>query len=440
MQRALAAAALILISLPFPASSSWASQAQGTLTIDTKSSDVWFSVNVKGVSAPAPSNLADAAGEHVAQVAATLGACPARVHATQRDVGLTGPAWCVHVSGLQAGYSVSGIVASRGTSLSLTVRRKDTPGWPLAWSIIALLAAVVISWLSSTYVPGLTSRLRRRWYQHAKVPTGLGVWVKRAAASRILADDDIVARAQWARKYGIGQVTTARQQLARALADPAQSVPANSPLRQACQEEANRPATDVKCEDVLTDEGARSIKAATLLETLTKADNAIREFKSSADRIIAPLPNPSQERTQATATRDNALRWAEGLSDQGAPQFVETLNNIIASMLAAPGAPAVAPVAAAAISGTAVRAAATEIATSIKETLWPALYLPAVLLALIVMAGTVATVFAAQYTANPSFGTRTDYLTLILSAYGSAQVTAIVAALLLVRTPKPWYG
>lgn len=73
--------------------------------------------------------------------------------------------------------------------------------------------------------------------------------------------------------------------------------------------------------------------------------------------------------------------------------------------------------------------------------MWPALvYLPAVLLALVVMAGAVATVFAAQYLANPSFGTPTSYLTLILSAYGSAQVTAIVAALLLMRPPKSWSG
>jgi hypothetical protein len=248
MLRALAATALILIFLPFLASSAWAaSQAQGTLTIKTESSDIWFSVNVKGASAPAPSSLADAAGEHVAQVAVTLGACPARVHATQRDIGLTGPAWCVHVYGLQAGYSVNGTLASPCTSLSLTVKRKDTPGWPLAWSVIALLAAAVISWLSSTYVPALTSWLRRRWYERANVPAGLGAWVKRAADSGILADDDIVARARWARKYGIRQVVTARKQLAGALADSAQSVPTDSPLRRACQEEADRRASDVKC-------------------------------------------------------------------------------------------------------------------------------------------------------------------------------------------------
>lgn len=444
MRGALAAAALIVVSLLFPASSVWAaSQAKGKLTIDTESSDVWFSTNVKGASAPAPSSLADAAGQHVARVAGILGACPARVHATQRDIGLTGPAWCVHVSGLQAGYSVSGTLASRSTSLSLTVRRKDTPGWPLAWSIIALLAAVVISWLSSTYVPDLTSRLRRRWYERANVPVGVGAWVKRAAASGVLADDDIVARAKWAKEYGIGQAMTARKQLAEALADSVSWL-ADSPLRQACQEEAALDENHVKSEDLLTDEGAKSIKAATLLETLTRADSAIREFESSASRIIAGLPDPSRERTNATAARDNTLSSAKGLSDQGVSQFVETLSNIIASMLTSAlqaGAPAAAPVAAAAISGTAVRSAAAEIATSVKETLWPALiYLPAVLVAFAVMAGAVATVFATQYLANPSFGTTTNYLTLILSAYGSAQVTAIVAALLLMHPPKPWYG
>lgn len=441
MRGALAAAALIIVSLLFPASSVWAaSQAKGKLTLDTESSDVWFSVKVKGASAPAPSSLADAAGQHVAHVAGILGACPARVQATQRDIGLTGPAWCVHVSGLQAGYSVSGTLASPSTSLSLTVRRKDTPGWPLAWSIIALLAAVVISWLSSTYVPGLTSQLRRRWYERANVPVGVGAWVKRAAKSGVLADDDIVARAKWAKKGGIDQVKKARKQLKQALPGTVSWL-AGSPLRQDCETEAKRDETDVNCEDLLTDEGAKSIKAVTLLETLTKADNAIRDFETSANLIIADLSDPSQERKNATQSRDNTLKQAEGLSDQGVPQFVETLSNVIAAMLTSAGAPAAAPVAAAAISGTAVRSAAAEIATSVKETLWPALiYLPAVLVAFAVMAGAVATVFAAQYLANPSFGTTTNYLTLILSAYGSAQVTAIVAALLLMHPPKPWYG
>jgi hypothetical protein len=81
-------------------------------------------------------------------------------------------------------------------------------------------------------------------------------------------------------------------------------------------------------------------------------------------------------------------------------------------------------------------------AKSVRTTVAPAaVYLPAaLLLAFIIMAGAVATVFSAQYLANPSFGTPTDYWALILSAYGSAQATAIAAALLLMRSPKPWYG
>jgi hypothetical protein len=98
------------------------------LTINTASSDVWFSVNVIGASAPAATKLADTAGEHVADVAVTVGNCPAQVHAVQREIGLTGPTWCVHVSDLQAGYAVSGTIANTGTSVSLTVKRKDRLG------------------------------------------------------------------------------------------------------------------------------------------------------------------------------------------------------------------------------------------------------------------------------------------------------------------------
>lgn len=445
MRRASAAAVLAVTCLLLPASPASAGQAKGTLTIDTESPDIWFSVNVTSAAVPAAATLADSAGQHVADVAVTAGACPASRGAEQRDIGLTGSTWCVHVSGLQVGYAVSGTIASPGTSLALTVKRKGTPGFPLLWSIVALLAAALISFLSRTYVPSLTSQLRRRRYERDGGIAGLGDWVKLAAANGVLADDDIVARAQWARKYGQKQVLVMRARLARALADPGLAVPRESPLWQACHAESARPATDVTREDVLTNEGARSTKAAALLDSLTKASTAIHDFKSSADEIIGTLADPGQAQ-QATRTRDNALSAASNLSAEMVPQFVTTLADVILAMrntfqaqhleLRAAGR-----LAAAATSVSAAHVTVTDVATSVKAAFAPVVvYIPAVLLAFVVMAGAVATVFAAQYLANPTFGTPADYWTLILTAYGSAQAAAIAAALLLVRSPKPWYG
>jgi hypothetical protein len=235
---------LILTCLLLPTIPAFADQAKGTLTINTESPDVWFSVNVMGTSPPKATTLADAAGEHVATAAVTIGDCPARVHANKREIGLTGSTWCVHVSNLQAGYAVSGTIASPDTSLSLTVKRKDGPWFPLLWSVVALVAAAIIS-LLGTYVPSLTSKLRRRLYERDGGIAGLGSWVKTAAADGVLADDDIIARAKWARKYGPKQVTEARGRLRAALAEPSLVVPDDSPLRQACQSESVRPANDV---------------------------------------------------------------------------------------------------------------------------------------------------------------------------------------------------
>lgn len=298
-------ATLILICLLLPTIPAFADQVKGTLTINTESQDVWFSVNVMGTSPPMATTLADAAGEHVATVAVTIGDCPANVHANKRDIGLTGSTWCVHVSNLQAGYAVSGTIASPGTSLSLTVRRKDGPWFPLLWSLVALVAAAIISFLSR-YVPGLTSQLRRRLYERDGGIAGLGSWVKTVAADGVLANDVIVGRAKWARKYGPNKVTAARGQLREALAEPSLAVPHVSQLWKDCQAESVRPADDVKREDLLTDRGGKRIKAENLLGLLTSADKAIHEFTSKADAIIAALTDPESKQQATHATRQRA--------------------------------------------------------------------------------------------------------------------------------------
>ena len=200
-------------------------------------------------------------------------------------------------------------------------------------------------------------------------------------------------------------------------------------------------------EDVLTDEGTRSTKAADLLDALTTANTAIRDFTSAADKIIAALKDDPAKAEQAEKMRDNTLRSARDLSEEKVPQFVTNLSAIVQSMrttfqaqqLELPGADRL--VAAAFLSGAPARGTVPEFAVSVKAAFEPVVvYGPAVLLALVVMAGAVATVFSAQYLANPNFGTPADYWALILSAYGSAQATAIAAALLLIHTPKPWYG
>ena len=150
--------------------------------------------------------------------------------------------------------------------------------------------------------------------------------------------------------------------------------------------------------------------------------------------------------------RDNALKTADELAEDLVPQFPATLNDIFRTLNDTFQLPAfLTPnLADGNLSLSFAANAFWEPETSLnfgnfaryaRRTVAPvAVYLPAALLAFIIMAGAVATVFSAQYLANPSFGTLTDYWALILSAYGSAQATAIAAALLLMRSPEPSYG
>jgi hypothetical protein len=210
----------------------------------------------------------------------------------------------------------------------------------------------------------------------------------------------------------------------------------------------------VRREDLLTDRGGLRIGAEDLLGSLTSADKAIHEFTSKVDAIIAGLTDLDRKR-QATHARDKALKTAHELTEDGVPQFLDTLDDIFQSITSQPlrlepfqvpsfeqrhllpflstfsGAGWVSE----------QSLSVGHFARSVRTAVAPAaVYLPAALLAFIIMAGAVATVFSAQYLANPSFGTPTDYWALILSAYGSAQATAIAAALLLMRSPKPLYG
>jgi len=442
MRLAAVVAALVFVGLMFMCSPARADPAKASLTIETESQEVWFNVNVADVRVPAATKLADSAGEHAVPVVITGQACPSKDHAESREIGLTGSTWCVHVSGLKVGYAVSGTIATPATTLLLTVKRKASVEWPVAWSVIALLCAVIISLLSSTVVPNLTSRLRLLYSERDHGITGLGAWVKKAAAEGLMSNDDIAARAEWARKFGKKQVEAVRRRL-RAAQKSGQDLE-GCPLWQACTEEAAR--KDVKRDDVLTDDGARSTTAANMLDALTKASTAISAFESSAAALIAKLKGSEKQLAQQEC--DGAVRLAKTVTESDVPQFVGQLSAALeAIQSSAPTpVPALAPHGAGQFisfptMGRSLRATVANMDISAKEIFVPvAVYIPGVLLAVVVMAGAIAAVFSAQYLANPNFGTISDYWSLILSSYGSAQATAIAAALLLARSPKPWYG
>jgi hypothetical protein len=287
-----------------------------------------------------------------------------------------------------------------------------------------------------------------------------------AAETGLMADDDIVSRAEWARTFGPGQVRTAREDLREDLreADKADdlAILRESPLYKACQVESARSRTDVTREDLLTDKGDQAIAAAKLLESLTDAEKAIRGFELQAGTLIQNLSDTGKKH-RAENIRDNALGLARTLSKETVPQFSGILNDTIQSIVKLPvtDQEVVDPVIRiaetweTALVGPyltikipiiiAVRVTLAKILAKITAPIKAAfaqvaVYLPAVLLAFVIMAGAVAVVFSTKYLANPHFGALTDYWELSLAAYGSAQAVAVGAALLLISSPKRWYG
>jgi hypothetical protein len=214
------------------------------------------------------------------------------------------------VSNLQAGYAVSGTIANPATKFTLTVSRKDAPTLAVALSIVALIVAVVLSLLASTSVLGLISRLRLGLERRANADIeSLGEWADTSKDSGLMAVNDIVARAQWARTYGRKQVTKARGDLRAAVqavgrADDLARLK-ESPLYLAYEKEAGR--TNFSRGDLLTDAGERSIRAANLQGSLQMAEKAIREFNSRTGVLMQDLHDPATKE-QAQEARLAALR------------------------------------------------------------------------------------------------------------------------------------
>jgi hypothetical protein len=402
---------------------------------------------------PPAASLVDADGTTVVPVRITRDAGAACSGEPARRIGLGTDPWCLHLAGVTAGRSVTGTLTGTGTVLKLTVAARHAFWVPALVAAVALLLAVGVAALAGRFVPRwTTSALLRRERSDDGGVTGLAAWATDAAAR--LEDADVLARVRWAKRSGRARVLATRADLRAALDAQPRRIPV-CPLRTVAETEAAR--TDVTRADLLTDGGDVAVGAAEhLLQLVEAAASGIAAFDAISQALIDTITDPAR-RQKAQGLADVPLSGATNyLSEFTLEPYLESLRqhaqrieqvareDQMARQNRQPGPEATpaeryAGVMLAGFDPASLLRGARRTATAVgaaSRTLTT--IVPVALLALALMTVAVVAVLATQYLPNRSFGTAADYVTLAVTAFGSAQAAVVFAALLQLGGPAPW--
>ncbi|WP_148590007.1 hypothetical protein [Streptomyces sp. WAC01526] len=391
--------------------------------------------------------LLDEEGLHAVRAVVTSDAGRSCTTDAPRRTGLGEDPWCVRLSGIAAGNSVSGKLAGPSSTVALALTARHAIWWPLLAAFVALVCAGFIAWLAQRWLPDAVTKLLL-WNEkkRCKEIVGLTDWADQAAQGR-LALTDIVARLRWARRFGRRQIRAAREDLRLKLGDG--DLP-SCPLRTSSETESGR--TDVKREDLLTDGGARANGAGEhLLQLVEQALEGLKEFRNVAGALIGQLPaDATTERARAEENKTKGEGLAENyLSEFTIDAYLSELRGYLATIerIVRPATAGLTPtvVAAPALFGAAVRASLTAAGQRLRSGSATLARTSVVLGTLLLLTGSLMFVAAgavlmAQYLPNLTFGTFKDYATLVVAAFGSAQVAVILVALLQLKGPADWYG
>ena len=383
--------------------------------------------------------IVDASGMHMLDVKVLGAYAAACQHAPVRRIGLGKHRFCLDLSGIAAGQEYKGQLELTGSANPITLTVNARHGWffPILVSLAALMLAVLAAFLSTHYLP---DQLAKVLLKHAKLRggsiQGLNGWAD-AATSR-LAPADILARLEWANRYGRRAVLAARAELGSKAGSAAWL--ANSPLSRSCTEEAER--TEVTVDDLLTQGGGRKVsKAEHLLDLVERADRIVTEFRAVSEQMRDQFSpgDPRREVIEDIITQsgnDDQLlsditfeRWATIRNDQ--------LESIVNQAQVNGQGQQVFGLAAVNLSPSIRRHISVAAPAS---TRFVAAMGAALLAAIILMSTAVITTLFAQYAPNAAFGTVSDYLGLAASAFGSSTAVGILSVLLLMRGPQNWYG
>lgn len=350
--------------------------------------------------------------------------------------------WCLRLSGLGAGESVSGTLLGSGSSVNMNLNIRHWWLLPTVVAVVCFAIAASVVWISSRWLPDrITKLLLDRQVKSDHEVDGLADWAKAARKGR-QSEEGVLARVRWARRYGRDHVVSMRHSLHEAV--ESSSLP-QCPLLSQATAEAQR--TDVPVGDLLSASGARATSAAErLLGQVERASNAKREFDTVATSLVSKIPQNDPNRRAA----EQIVNRADGLAkdylsaltlDDYVRSLQEDLKQLEAYVPKAQRATAVYPAMLdgsvgtfslrvlqdrqepeSAVAGTIVTSAAMAIIVGL------------------LMAVAIVTVLASQYVPNAAFGTGWDYIVLAATMLGSSSAAGVVTILLLLRGPQNWVG
>ncbi len=391
----------------------------------------------------------DSTGTNVAPVAVLGTTSRGCKSAETLQTGIGRDRWCLRFKNVAAGQPYQVVLHGASTVLTLTLTTRNNLVFPVLAALGALLVAVLLLMLATRFLPDLlTKRQLARAMRDTSI-SGLRRWADTAQGR--LSPADIVARLQWARRYGRAQVLGARTQLHRLLDNPETHLP-DCPLREAAIAEVNRPDTDVGADELLTPSGARAVSPAErLLQDVEQATAARKAFDQVCTGLLEDIPRDDDNRATAEDLWRQGDDYGTGfLSDFTIDTYVAGLRttlNQIQALVPAQGQP-VSTLAMRSLAMGALSAGGREPALAqVRATMASVIVSDAVvavgavlMVALILMVIAVGSVLAVQYFPNETFGRATDYLGLAVAAFSSSSVAAVVALLFLLRKPQAWYG
>ena len=205
---------------------------------------------------PAAAHLADDSGAHTASVESAPRHC-ARLPVHDTFAGPVERDWCLSVTSLDAGHTLTGLVVG-GTSLTLSLTRRHS-FW--SWPIVVLLAGLFAPLLTGLVVVGLkrfagNAAIAELVAAHPEI-VDLGTWAKDredagTSFGNVRMEVQKIVR-------GPAQVVQARHRLADALRQT--TLNADHPYVVAAWAEARR--SDIRTSDIVDDKAQPKVAAAT---------------------------------------------------------------------------------------------------------------------------------------------------------------------------------
>ena len=358
--------------------------------------------------------------------------------------GLGTKRWCLQINGIAPGQLYQAVLHGASTDLTLTVVARHDWLLPSLTALAALVIAVLLLWLSTHVLPDrLTAHQLSNEKKDDDGIDGLNAWA--TAAEGRLAQANVVARLRWAKRYGKAQALGARAQLKSILAD--QTRLPECPLRQAAQDETDR-GNNIRADELLTPAGERATSTAEhLLQLVEQASDALAAFDQVSEKLLAAIPENSRPTGEAIVRQAKDLAetlLSEFTMDdylQGLRDYLRSLHSYIPDSAQPPPAGAVAALAiGTATPGAAFAGVSRAISVSVAAAETAVAVSAVMLVAVATMVIAVGAVLATQYLPKQTFGVWTDYLGLALAAFGSSSLVGLLALLLLLRGPQPWYA